>query len=82
MRDKTSNRSAAGEAFDLNIARIRVHRNNINRYNALLRTKLNEVERAFIDRRLAEERAALDALAAETFPVTFLYRMPRLNTAS
>ncbi|MCK1277671.1 MULTISPECIES: hypothetical protein [unclassified Bradyrhizobium] len=57
--------------LDEDLARIRAHRNNIHRYRRLLRTKLSELERQFIERRLAEEQIALDALAAETFPVTF-----------
>ena len=57
--------------FDPNLARIRTHRNNIYRYRTLLQTKLSDLERDFIDRRMAEEQAALDALVAETFPVTF-----------
>lgn len=56
--------------FDENLARIRTHRNNIDRYRALLRTNLSDLERDFIKRRRAEEKAALDALAAETFPMT------------
>ena len=47
------------------------HRNNIHRYRRLLLTELPDLERGFIDRRMAEEKAALDALVAETFPVTF-----------
>lgn len=54
-----------------NLARIRAHRNNIHRYRRLLRTKLSELERHFIERRLAEERSALDALTATAFPVAF-----------
>jgi hypothetical protein len=57
--------------FDENLARIRTHRNNIHRYRRLLRTQLSDLERGFIDRRMADEQAALDALVAETFPVTF-----------
>lgn len=57
--------------FEPNLARIRTHRNNIYRYRTLLQTKLSDLERDFIDRRMAEEQAALDALVAETFPVTF-----------
>jgi hypothetical protein len=56
--------------FDENLTRIRTHRNNIDRYRALLRTNLSDLERGFIKRRMADEEAALDALAAETFPVT------------
>lgn len=57
--------------FEQNLARIRTHRNNIHRYRRLLRTELCDFERDFIDRRVADEQAALDALVAETFPVTF-----------
>ena len=57
--------------LDEDFARIRAHRNNIHRYRRLLRTRLSELERQFIERRLAEEQAALDALGAESFPVAF-----------
>ena len=57
--------------FEENLARIRTHRNNIHRYRTLLRTELSDLERDFIDKRMVEEQAALDALVAETFPVTF-----------
>jgi hypothetical protein len=56
--------------FEQNLARIRTHRNNIHHYRRLLRTELSDLERNFIDRRMADEQAALDALVAETFPVT------------
>jgi hypothetical protein len=55
--------------LDADLARIRAHRNNIHRYRRLLRTKLSELERQFIERRLAEEQSSLDALTAETFPI-------------
>ena len=57
--------------FNENLARIRTHRNNIHRYRGLLRTKLSDLERDFIEKRLADEQTALDALVAETFPVAF-----------
>ena len=57
--------------FEESLARIRSHRNYIHRYRRLLRTELSDLERDFIDRRMADEQAALDALVAETFPVTF-----------
>jgi hypothetical protein len=56
--------------FEQNLARIRTHRNNIHRYRTLLRTELSDLERDFIDGRMVREQAALDALVAETFPVT------------
>jgi hypothetical protein len=55
--------------FEANLARIRAHRNNIHRYRRLLRTKLSDLEREFIEKRMADEQTALDALVAETFPI-------------
>jgi hypothetical protein len=57
--------------FEQKLARIRTHRNNFHRYRRLLQTELSDLERDFIARRMADEQAALDALVAETFPVTF-----------
>jgi hypothetical protein len=57
--------------FEVNLARIRTHRNNIHRYRGLLQSELSNLEREFIEKRMADEKAALDALVAETFPVTF-----------
>ena len=57
--------------FEENLARIRTGRNNIHRYRRLLRTELSDLERDFIEKRMADEQAALDALMAETFPVAF-----------
>ncbi|MCP3402030.1 hypothetical protein NLM25_33710 [Bradyrhizobium sp. CCGB01] len=53
----------------VDIARIQAHRNNIRRYQRLLETKLTEVERSFIERRLDEERASVETIAAGAFPV-------------
>ena len=57
--------------FDENLARIRTHRNSIYRYRRLLRTKLSDLEREFIERRLSEEQTALETLESQTFPVAF-----------
>jgi len=43
--------------------RILVHRQNIHRYKFLLETKLTEVERRFITRRIAEEEAEVRRLS-------------------
>jgi hypothetical protein len=48
--------------MDERIARLRTHRNNINRYRGLLKTKLTEVEKQYLERRLSEEQSALEAL--------------------
>jgi hypothetical protein len=48
---------------DDQMARMRTHRNNIYRYRHLLQTKLTELERDFIGKRLAEEQSNLERLA-------------------
>ena len=40
------------------------------RYRRLLKTNLTEFERQFIERRLSEERSAMEGLASSTFPLT------------
>ena len=59
---------SGAEFIEDKLARLRTHRNNIHRYRRLLKTKLSDLERQFIERRLAEEQAAMDSIAAETFP--------------
>ena len=66
--------------LDADLARIRAHRNNIHRYRRLLGTRLSDLERQFIERRLAEEQRALDALGGGTFPTTFAF--PKAQSAS
>ncbi|MGA2054707.1 MAG: hypothetical protein ABSG88_05320 [Bradyrhizobium sp.] len=57
--------------IDEKLARLRTHRNNISRYRRLLKTQLTDCERQFIERRLSEERTAMERLAASTFPLIF-----------
>jgi hypothetical protein len=45
-----------------------VCRQNIGRYERLLRTELTDLERAFIKRRLSEEKQALQLAQAQTPP--------------
>lgn len=44
--------------------KLQAHRQNIARYRSLLNTELTEVERTFIDRRIAEEETAVRRLTA------------------
>jgi hypothetical protein len=55
--------------MDERIARLRTHQKNIDRYQALLKTELNEVELQFLEKRLSEERIAMEMLdsPAEAF---------------
>ena len=55
--------------IDENLARLRTHRNNINRYRRLLGTQLSELERQYLERRLSEERAAIEIISTAIFPL-------------
>lgn len=44
------------------------HEANIERYRRLLRTYLTDTERAFVERRLAEEQSALQQLTRRAAP--------------
>lgn len=48
---------------DFNNALEYAHRKNMERYQRLLKTYLADVERRFIEQRLAEERAALQKIS-------------------
>jgi hypothetical protein len=67
---------------DEKFALLRTHRNNIGRYRRLLKTKLTEFERQFIERRLVEERSAMERIAASVFPLTFQVGAKALETSA
>ena len=48
--------------METRIARLRTHQKNIDRYQGLLKTKLNEIERQYIEKRLSEERFTIALL--------------------
>ena len=52
-------------------ARLRTYRNNINRYHWLLKTEHSALERQFIEKRLNEEKSAMESLATSSIPVSF-----------
>jgi hypothetical protein len=60
--------------IDQSLARLRVHRQNIERYRRLLETDLTVLERDFIERRIAEEESALNRLGSDTLPT--VVKMP------
>jgi hypothetical protein len=66
--------------IDEKLARLRTHRNNIDRYRRLLKTRLTELERHYIENRLSQEQSALEKLAASTFPLAF--RAPRIQSSN
>ena len=55
---------------DDQLARMQAHRSNIYRYRHLLQTNLTELERDFVERRLAEEQSSLERLALLLRPAT------------
>ncbi len=57
--------------IDEKFARLRTYRNNINRYRQLLKTELSDLERHFIERRLEEDRSAMQMLASSNLPLKF-----------
>ena len=65
-----------------NLARLRAHRNNMQRYRRLLATRLSELERTYIARRLEEERAACKKLFPTTFPVALPMAGQALDAAA
>ena len=62
-------RQRSSELFDHRLEQLRSHRNNIHRYRRLLQTQLSDLERAFIERRMCEEVAAMEGVAADIPPL-------------
>ena len=55
--------------LDKDLARYRAHRNNVHRYRRLLETQLSDLERLYLERRLAEELSKLDELPGSLAPI-------------
>jgi len=68
--------------IDENLGRVHAHRANIRRYHRLLATRLSDLERAYITRRVSEEQRLLEALLQETFPDRLWLRTDRRRTKS
>ena len=49
--------------METRVIQSRTHQKNIDRYQGLLKTKLNETERLFLEKRLSEETIAMLQLA-------------------
>ena len=62
--------------IDQHLARLRTHRNNIQRYRNLLQTNLTELERQFVEKRMIEEQSNLDSLIT-SFPNDFAWKRGR-----
>ena len=55
--------------IDQRLEQLRAHRNNIRRYRWLMGTQLSDLERQFIERRLAEELDAMQRVASSVPPL-------------
>jgi hypothetical protein len=55
---------------DQQLARVRAHRSNIQRYRNLLQSSLTELERQFVEKRLTEEQTNLESLSTSLPKVT------------
>ena len=55
---------------------LRARRNNVRRYRRLLQTELTELERRYIERRLNEEKSAMESLTSSTAP----FQNPRTDS--
>jgi hypothetical protein len=51
--------------FEENLALLRIHHKNIQRYHQLLKTSLTDFEREYIGKRLLEEQSAVEMLSAK-----------------
>ena len=45
--------------METRVIQLRTHQKNIDRYQGLLKTKLNETERQYLEKRLSEETIAM-----------------------
>jgi hypothetical protein len=66
--------------IEVTLERLRTYRANIVRYKRLLATRLTDLERAYIERRLNEEQASVNALLKEAFPERLCARWAKKNT--
>ena len=69
--------------IDRQLARLRAHRSNIQRYRNLLQTSLTELERQFVEKRLTEEQSNLESVA-NSLPKDFRWTLdqaPRSHLA-
>ena len=48
--------------MNIRFVRLRTHQRNIDRYEDMLKTKLTDAEKRFVEKRLSEERLAIAML--------------------
>lgn len=54
---------------DEELMRLTVYSNNVRRYRRLLKGRLTEQERQFVERRLTEEQLAIQRLTTDSLPL-------------
>jgi hypothetical protein len=64
-----NNRMIDNRIIDENWAHLHARRNNVRRYRRLLQTELTELERQYVERRLNEEKSAMESLTSSTAPL-------------
>jgi hypothetical protein len=62
--------------IDENWEHLRARGNNVRHYRRLLQTELTELERRYIERRLNEERSAIESMTSSTVP----FQNPRTDS--
>ena len=67
--------------IDRQLARLRAHRSNIQRYRNLLQTSLTELERQFVEKRLTEEQSNLERVV-NSLPNDFRWAIADLSPRS
>jgi hypothetical protein len=65
--------------LDEKLERLRTHQAGIERYRRLLATRLSDLERAYIERRLSEHQASMRALLRDMFPDRLTARLSRIK---
>jgi len=63
-REFSSRTQRVNRMIDENWDYLRARRNNVSRYRRLLQTELTDLERRFIERRLKEEKSAMESLTS------------------
>ena len=52
-----------GDVMETRVIQLCTYQKNIDRYKGLLKTKLSEIERRYLEKRISEERIAMLQLA-------------------
>jgi hypothetical protein len=59
-----------GRVMEIRAIQLRTHQKNVDHYQGLLKTKLNETERQYLEERVCEERIAMLKLMEHQIKLT------------